>query len=124
MKNKIIEFGGLELSLRLDGKSIFNIEKSLNQSIMGLMVGATGGMKIPPINEMLIVLHGANEKHGITRKDVFSAFEKYLEEGNTTLDIFQIITELLEDSGFFGKMKETTPEEEITFESQVNLDEF
>ncbi|MGU9796229.1 DUF6096 family protein [Klebsiella pneumoniae] len=40
---KEFEFGDLTLQLRLDGKSILNIEKRLDEGIMGLFVKKTRG---------------------------------------------------------------------------------
>lgn len=41
---KEFEFGDLTLQLRLDGKSILNIEKRLDEGIMGLFVKNKGNL--------------------------------------------------------------------------------
>lgn len=102
---KDFQFGGLDLKLRLDGKAIVNIEKRLDESMMGLFVNGQGGFKIPATNKLLIVLQGANQTSGVNDQAIVDAFEKFLEEGNTTMELFTTIQELLEDSGFFGKKK-------------------
>ena len=104
---KQVEFGGLVLNLRLDGRSILVIEKRLNKSIMSLFLSDTGGFKLPPSNELLIILQGANKTHGIKEADIIEAFEKFLDEGKTPSDLQTIIQELLEESGFFGKEKDS-----------------
>lgn len=103
---KQFDFGGLNLQLRLDGKSILAIEKRLDESLMGLFLNGQGGMKLPASNKLLIVLQGANQTSRVTDKDLVNAFEKYLDSGKTTLDMFSTIQELLEESGFFGKETE------------------
>lgn len=103
---KQFDFGGLNLQLRLDGKSILAIEKRLDESMMGLFLNGQGGMKLPASNKLLIVLQGANQTSRVTDKDLVNAFEKYLDSGKTTLDMFSTIQELLEESGFFGKETE------------------
>ena len=68
---------------------------------------------------MLIVLQGANQTHGVTDNDIFSAFEKYFDEGHTPMDLFTVLTDLFQESGFFGK---TTSASKTNTESEVTLD--
>ncbi|WIE01538.1 DUF6096 family protein [Latilactobacillus curvatus] len=105
---KQFNLGGLMLDLRLNGKAILNIEKRLGTSIMSLYMGGNGGVVLPATNKLLIVLQGANQIHGITDKDMIGGFEKYLEAGNTPMDLNNVIQELLDEAGFFGKKKDDT----------------
>lgn len=105
---KQFNLGGLMLDLRLNGKAILNIEKRLGTSIMSLYMGGNGGVVLPATNKLLIVLQGANQTHGITDKDMIGGFEKYLEAGNTPMDLNNVIQELLDEAGFFGKKKDDT----------------
>lgn len=102
---KQVEFGGLTLQLRLGAKDILQIEGRLNESMMGLFMNGQGGMGLPSTNKLLTVLQGANQVSGVTDKHILEAFEKFLDEGNTTMDVMTIIQELLDESGFFGKDK-------------------
>ncbi|WP_225417199.1 DUF6096 family protein, partial [Limosilactobacillus reuteri] len=77
-------------------------------SMLSLFMDSQGGNKLPPVNEILIVLQGANQNHGVTDKRVLNAFEKYLDDGNTTMDLFNALMELFEASGFFGKKKKSS----------------
>ena len=63
---KKMEFGDLELSLRLGGREIFNAEKRLGKSMLSLFMDSQGGNKLPPVNEILIVLQSANQTAGVT----------------------------------------------------------
>ncbi|MGX7025873.1 DUF6096 family protein [Vagococcus hydrophili] len=118
---KPVTFGGLNLQLRLDGRSILSIEKRLDKSLMGLFIGGNGGFKLPPTNELLIVIQGANKTSGVTDERIVEAFEKHLDEGKSVLEIQEIVQELLEDSGFFGKKKEVTPTDGESVD-EVNLE--
>ena len=100
---KQFEFGGLNLQLRLDGNSIISIEKRLDESMMGLFVKGQGDFKLPASNKLLIILQGANQTSNVSSSDVVTAFGKYIEDGNTTMDLFGVISELLDEAGFFGK---------------------
>lgn len=103
------QLGDLTLQLRLDGKAIINIEKRLDEGIMGLFVKKQGEIKLPPANSLLIILQGANKTSGVTEKVIVNAFEQYIESGKTTMDLFGQINEFLDEQGFFGE-KETDSE--------------
>ena len=120
MKSTKLEFGGLELDLRLDVKSITRIEKALDESMITLMPLDEGKMKLPPTHKLLLVLQGANQKPGITKQRIYEAFEKFLEEGKTTMDLFSIIAELLMESGFFGKVDQENQEEELSQDVEMD----
>ena len=104
LKTKKVYFGGKELVLRLDGKTIVQIENKLNKNLLGLFVD-NGKMTFPKTGEMLLILQVANTTHGIKESDMFDLLDIYLEDGNSTTDLMTTIQELLEESGFFGKEK-------------------
>ncbi|WP_035053111.1 DUF6096 family protein [Carnobacterium pleistocenium] len=104
LKTKKVYFGGKELVLRLDGKTIVQIENKLNKNLIGLFVD-NGKMTFPKTGEMLLILQAANTTHGIKESDMFDLLDIYLEDGNSTTDLMTTIQELLEESGFFGKEK-------------------
>lgn len=87
---KKMEFGDLELSLRLGGREIFNAEKRLGKSMLSLFMDSQGGNKLPPVNEILIVLQSANQTAGVTDAKIVKAFEKYLDQGHTTMELLVI----------------------------------
>lgn len=119
---KTVHLGDLELDLKLGGREIFKIERRLGKSMLSLFMDSQGGNKLPPVNEILIVLQGANQNHGVTDKRVIEAFEQYLDDGHTTMDLFNELMELFDESGFFGKKKKkgtkiNTESEEVTLDS-------
>lgn len=118
---KSVELGGLKLELRLSGKAIIQIEKRLDESLMGLFLKKEGEMKLPPINALLIVLQGANTTSGITEKRIIEAFEKHYEDGGSTMDVFMMVNELMEESGFFGR-EENKENEGETLDRQAEED--
>ena len=116
---KTVQLGDLELDLKLGGREIFKIERRLGKSMLSLFMDSQGGNKLPPVNEILIVLQGANQNHGVTDKRVIEAFEQYLDDGHTTMDLFN---ELFDESGVFVKEKKmatktNTESEEVTLDS-------
>lgn len=118
---KKMQFGDLELSLRLGGREVFNAEKRLGKSMLSLFMDSQGGNKLPPVNEILIVLQSANQTAGVTDKKIVEAFEKYLDQGHTTMELFSELMELLESSGFFGKKTDKnskTDTESVSLEAE------
>ena len=119
------QLGDLTLQLRLDGKAIINIEKRLDEGIMGLFVKKQGEIKLPPANSLLIILQGANKTSGVTEKAIINAFEQYIESGKTTMDLFGQINEFLDEQGFFGEKetdKEATDGESLDPEAPMETD--
>lgn len=117
---KTFEMGGLTLQLRLDGRSVFNIEKRMDKSLLSLFMSDRGGMKMPPVNDLLIVLQGANKTHGIKDKDMITALETFLDNGGTTMEIQEVVQELLDEAGFFGKEETSTESKEEPEETLDN----
>lgn len=119
---KKLNLGGTQLELKVTARSILNVEKRLGKSMMSLFMSGDGSMKLPPLNEMLIVLQGTNQAHGVTDNDIFKAFEKYFDEGNAPMDLFGVLTDLFQESGFFGKKdsaSKTSTESEVTLDNDV-----
>ena len=124
---KQVDFGGLTLQLRLTGKDIMHIEDRLDESLMSLFMNSRGGVGLPSTKKLLIVLQGANQVSGVRDADIFKAFEKYLDNGHTTMDVLNIVQELMDESGFFGKEDESkedekSKEDEMTFDQTPTED--
>lgn len=113
---KKVQLGKLALSLKLDARSILNIEKRLGKSAMSLFMSADGQMQLPPSNEILIVLQGANQTHGVSDEAMVDAFQSYLDQGNSPMDLFLMLTELFQESGFFGNKKAAKEVEEVSLD--------
>lgn len=96
------EFGSKTLTLVLDGSATVDIEKRLGQSLFGIMMTGNGGMKMPRLGEMLVILHGANQTHGIKLEDMPKLYDEFVAKGGDMMKLFEIIQELLEKAGFFG----------------------
>lgn len=120
-QGKTIQLGKLTLDCKLDGKAILAIEKRLKKSILSLFMDANGNAQLPPANELLIVLQGANKTHGVSDQDIIEAFESYIENGGTTVDLFSSVSDLLQESGFFGKQAKANTKTTSKSEPEMNL---
>lgn len=105
-----IEFGGLELELQLTGRNVINIESRLKESMVGLFFNGEG-FRMPPSNKLLIVLQGANTTHGVNDEMIVDAFGKYIDQGNTPMDLMSIVQNLLDDAGFLGEKTKAKKDE-------------
>lgn len=128
-RTKQLDFGNLVLQMRLDAKTIMRIEDRLDESLMSLFMNGRGGMSLPSTKKLLIVLQGANQVSGVRDQDIFNAFEQYLDQGNTTMDLISEIQDLLYESGFFGKEDEKEDkkdkqdkEQEVSFDEETETD--
>lgn len=113
---KEIKLGNVTLECRLDGKAVWNAEKALNKSLLNLFVDGDGKTVFPPIGEVLVVLQRSNKRHGVSEKDVLDGFEQFLDQGGTTMDLYNDVSDLMKEAGFFGKQAQenakTTSESE------------
>ena len=69
-------------------------------------------------------MQGANKTSGVTDKVMVDAFEKYIDSGKTTMDLFAEINDFLDESGFRKekRRKETNGEsldQEVTEEESM-----
>lgn len=101
MKAMKVEFGSKTLDLVLDGSAIIDIEKQLGKSLFGIMMTGTGGMKMPRLGEMLVILQSANTKANVKKADMTKLYDEYIVAGGTQMTLFEVIQELMEKAGFF-----------------------
>lgn len=114
------QLGSLTLQLRLLGRDILKIEDRLGESINGLFMKNQGEMKVPATKKLLIILSGANQTSGIKDSDIIEAFEEYINEGHSTMELMTEIMKFLEEQGFFGK---NTDNETLTLEVAEETEE-
>lgn len=82
--------------------NIVAIEKKLGGNVLDIFMKED---KIPTIEELLLVLHGALQKfqHGITLLDIYNIYDAYVDEGGTFEALLELVMEVFEVSGFFKK---------------------
>ena len=102
INTKKIEFGGKTLLLRLDAKTIVNVEKRLGKSLLALFI-TNGGMNFPTVGELLLVLQSANTKHSVKESDMYELYDNYIASGKTFMDLNEFASDLLSDAGFLPK---------------------
>ncbi len=94
--------GDSEYKLRLATNEIINIEKKIGGNVLDILMKKE---KIPSMEELLMVLHGALQKfhHNITIKDTYEIYDEYVDNGGTFEDLIEVIMDVFEVAGFFKK---------------------
>ena len=92
-----------EQKRKLRTNAIVELETKYKTNLMNIMGTGQGGM--PALSVMLDVAHAALKdwQHGITKNEVHSLFEKYVEEGGSQLSFYMsVYMEIFAVSGFFS----------------------
>lgn len=106
-----LEFGSKTLLLNLNAQATVDIEKQIGKSLFGIMMTGNGGFKMPRLGEMLIILHSANDGHGVKMKDMPGLYDEYLQNGGSMTKLMEVIQDLMNKAGFFGDEEEDSEEE-------------
>lgn len=96
------EVGNQAYKLRLNTRNIVLLEKQLGCSPLSIFgVGDT----VPTITSMVAVLHASLQQynHGITLNDAYDIFDKYLDDGHSSVDFIPVIIDVYRASGIIPK---------------------
>lgn len=96
------EVGNESYKLRLSTRSIVLLEKQLGCNPLSIF---GNGETVPTITVMVAVLHASLQQynHGITLNDAYDIFDKYLEEGHSSVDFLPVILDIYRASGIIPK---------------------
>ena len=91
-----------EYKLRLTTRSTVMLEKKLGCNPLAIF---GSGDTIPTITVMVAILHASLQSlnHGITESDAYDIFDKWIEEGHTTIEFVNVILEIYKASGIVPK---------------------
>lgn len=96
------EVGNESYKLRLNTRSIVLLEKQLGCNPLSIF---GNGETVPTITVMVSVLHAALQQynHGINLNDAYDIFDKYLDEGHSSVDFLPVILDIYRASGIIPK---------------------
>ena len=96
------EAGNETYKLRLNTRNIVLLEKQLGCNPLSIF---GNGETIPTITVMVAVLHASLQQynHGITLNDAYDIFDKYMEDGHSSVDFIPVILEVYKASGIVPK---------------------
>lgn len=100
------EFMGYKL--RLDAARIAQLEDKLGGKSPLSIFAEAGERNVPPLKSLLLVLHMALQplNHGLKAEDAYALYDKYIEEGHSMVDFFQVIVDIYQASGLLPKEAE------------------
>ena len=105
-----------EYKLILQGQQIAELEQKLgNRSLMSWL--GDGASITAPFRVMIMIIHGAMSRyhHGIKLQDVYSIYDRYVENGGTMVSLYaDVYIPLFQVSGFFPKADAVTETETET----------
>lgn len=112
----IWKVGEKEYKLKLTTADVCSVEKKLGENILKLfMPKFDGDVPLPPLNDTLIVIHGAMRKFNskMSFTDVQDLFDIYMDNDKSQMELMSdVILPLLENSGFMPKEKKTEVNED------------
>lgn len=101
--------GDKEYKARLTTKALIELERKLGRNPINILaeVGQNGDI-MPKMEPMLDILHASLQalEHGITIDDVYDLYDKWLEEGKTSVDLITLIVKICQESGLIPKEEE------------------
>lgn len=99
-----IKVKGNELKLRLDARNTVALERKLGRNPLDVFMEVGNG-KIPPIECLIAILYCSLQplEHGYTEDKVYTLYDEYIEDGNSLMDLLEVIVNIFEVSGFMKK---------------------
>ena len=93
--------GGETYRLRLTSSAIVAVEKKLGGSLFTKLENIKENM----VETLVTILWGAMQplQQGISMEKTYELYDAYIDEGHTLEDLFQVVMEVFEASGFFKK---------------------
>ena len=101
--------GNKDYKLRLNTRNVVALEKQLGCNPLAIF---GDGDTIPTITVMVCILHASLQQynHGITLNDAYDIFDKWLDDGHSTVDFVNVILEIYKASGIVPNEIETKEE--------------
>lgn len=122
INTKTIEFGGQTLLLRLNAKTMVNVERKLGRSLIGLFMNGEQ-MRMPLVGELLLVLHEANSSANISQEKMLDLYDNYLRSGKSYMDLMDMVMELLSEAGYLPKKEVEAIVEDTSLEIKEEITE-
>lgn len=91
-----------DYKLRLNTRSVIALEKKIGCNPLAIF---GSGDTIPTVTTMVTILHASLQalNHGISESDAYEIFDKWLDEGHTTIEFVTIILDIYKASGIVPK---------------------
>ncbi|MBQ7937622.1 MAG: hypothetical protein IJ283_03905 [Oscillospiraceae bacterium] len=108
MLYSIFTVNGEDYRLRLDCKYCVELEKKLGTNPLNVFtkIGQTG--EIPQLDVLITILHCSLQHfhHNMTMDKTYELYDKFVDDGNTLMELVPVLMEVFKVSGFFKDNKE------------------
>lgn len=91
-----------DYNLKLSARACVDLEKKLGTNPLNVITRLADNDELPSLETLLTILHCSltTYNHGISLDDVYTLFDKYVDEGHTMLDLIPLILDVFKTSGF------------------------
>lgn len=95
---------GESYKLRLNTRASINLEKALGKNPLIILMDASEG-KLPTITDIILMLQAMLQTyhHGYTVDKTIDLFDKYVEDGNSMIELIPVLLEVFQSSGYISK---------------------
>lgn len=95
---------GESYKLRLNTRASINLEKALGKNPLIVLMEASDG-KLPKITDIVIMLQAMLQTyhHGYNLDKTMDLFDKYVEDGNSMIELIPVLLEVFQTSGYISK---------------------
>lgn len=90
--------------LRLNTRASISLEKSLGKNPLIILMEAADG-KLPKITDIVMMLQAMLQTyhHGYDLNKTMDLFDKYVEDGNSMIELIPVLLEVFQSSGYISK---------------------
>ena len=98
-----ITIGGIDYKARLTAKACVDLEKKLGTNPLNVFSQIATDGSIPPLGTLILILQASlvTYEHGITLDKAYELYDKFIDDGNTLMDLVPILMDIFKISGFF-----------------------
>ena len=93
---------------RLGAKECVDVERKLGTNPLNIFMRIAQTQEMPSLEPIIIMLHASLQKynHSITLDGTYDIYDEYIEEGNTMMDMVNVIMEIMKASGLIPEEAE------------------
>ena len=102
------------VKLKLRAIDIVNLERQLGKSPIGILAEVANNNAVPKLTDMLVLIQAATNKfeHGLKFENICDLYEDYIDAGNSMMDLFMVVSDMMQVSGIIPSNDEEEPKEE------------
>lgn len=98
-----ITIDGTDYKARLNAKACVDLEKKLGTNPLNVFAKIAEDGSIPDLSVLISIFQASLSayNHGITIDKAYELYDKFVDDGNTMMDLVPILMDVFKVSGFF-----------------------